>query len=77
MRRILLTFSSVCALFFEGAAVADQTDSRLDALFAELRTGDAIDAQETTDRIVDIWADAPSDTIDVLYGRAKASADAG
>ena len=59
------------------AALADQTDARLDLLFAELRTGDAYSAEETTGRILDIWADAQSDSVDLLYARALESADSG
>lgn len=74
MRLFLLTvFSSLAA----AAAAADQTDPRLDALFAELRTGDAYSAEETTGRILEIWADSQSDSVDLLYQRAEASADAG
>jgi tetratricopeptide (TPR) repeat protein len=57
--------------------MADQTDPRLDTLFEELRTGDAYSAEETTQRILDIWADSQSDTVDLLYQRAVASADGG
>ena len=60
-----------------GVARADQTDSRLDGLFEELRAGDAAAAELTVGRIVAIWSDSQSDTVDVLYGRARASADAG
>lgn len=59
------------------AASADQTDPRLDALFKELRTGDAISAEATTQRILDIWAHSSSDTVNLLYQRALASADQG
>lgn len=59
------------------AALADQTDQRLDTLFEELRTGDAYSAEETTGRILDIWADSESDTVDVLYARAVECADHG
>ena len=79
VRQILLTLSSLCAVLIGAAApaCADQTDARLDALFAELRTGDAIDAEETVDRIIEIWADSQSDTVDLLFARAKTSADEG
>ena len=58
-------------------AMADQTDPRLDHLFEELRVGDAIRADENVARITDIWADAQSDTTDLLYARAEFSADNG
>ena len=79
VRPKILMLSIICASLVGGAtfALADQTDTRLDSLFLELRNGDAIDAEETVDRIIDIWADAPSDTVDLLYARAKASADEG
>jgi len=52
------------------SAHADQTDPTLDALFEELRTGGAINAQANADRILEIWADSQSDTVDLLYARA-------
>ena len=51
-------------------AAADQTDPSLEALFAELRDGTVIDAQATTERIVEVWAMAPSPTVNILYERA-------
>jgi tetratricopeptide (TPR) repeat protein len=74
MRLILL---AVLLGLGASAAGADQTDPRLDGLFLELRNGDAVSAEETTDRILEIWADAQSDTVDLLYARALASADGG
>lgn len=70
---LLIVFSAV----FSTAALADQTDPRLDALFAELRSGDAYSAEETAQRIIEIWSDSQSDTVDLLYARAVESADAG
>jgi len=58
-------------------AYADQTDPRLDQLFEELRTGDARDADASAARIEEIWSDSQSDTVDLLYQRAVAAADAG
>jgi len=58
-------------------AAADQTDSRLDGLFEELRVGEAIRAEENVNRILKIWADAQSDTVDILYQRAEESAAMG
>ncbi len=70
-----------CAFFLGLAAslpaAADQTDPRLDALFEELRVGDAIRAEENVGRILEIWADSQSDTVDVLYARAEESLDHG
>jgi len=70
-----------CALFLGLApvlpAAADQTDQRLDKLFEELRVGDALRSEENIARIIDIWADSPSDTVDLLYARAELSADNG
>jgi len=60
-----------------GPVFADQTDPRLDDLFAELRSGEAVSVEQTTDRILEIWADSASDTVDLLYARALASAEAG
>jgi tetratricopeptide (TPR) repeat protein len=58
-------------------AAADQTDPRLDTLFEELRVGDALRAEENVARIIDIWSDSQSDTVDLLYARAELSADNG
>ena len=58
-------------------AAADQTDPRLDGLFEELRVGEAISAEENIARIIEIWSDAESDTVDILYARAKTSANNG
>lgn len=58
-------------------AAADQTDPRLDLLFEELRSGDAVRAEENVQRIIDIWSDASSDTVDLLYARAEVSVDNG
>lgn len=58
-------------------AAADQTDPRLDGLFEELRVGDAIRAEENIARIIDIWSDSQSDTVDLLYARAELSANEG
>ena len=75
MRKLFAVFLSVFAL--SSQASADQTDPRLDLLFEELRTGDAVRAQENVDRILEIWADASSDTVDLLYGRAEDAAHNG
>ena len=69
--------TGICA-FLLGLAIslpaaADQTDPRLDALFEELRVGDAIRAEENVVRIIEIWSDSQSDTVDVLYDRAQES----
>ena len=67
-----------CALLVSAApARADQTDPRLDALFEELRGGDALSAEATVGRILEIWADSQSDTVDLLYARAIECLDAG
>ncbi len=71
----------ICALFCFGVmaapAWADQTDPRLDQLFEELRVGDALSANDTASRIVEIWSDSQSDTVDILLTRASESYDAG
>lgn len=69
---------ALCGVFAVAAPVrADQTDTRLDPLFEELRSGDALSAEETTARILEIWADSQSDTVDLLYARAIEAADGG
>lgn len=75
MRLFLLALFGIIGL--APAALADQTDPRLDSLFEELRGGDAFSSEETTSRILEIWADSQSDTVDVLYTRAIDSADGG
>ena len=69
----LIVFSLAAAM----PAAADQTDPRLDALFEELRVGDAHRAEENTARIIDIWSDSQSDTVDLLYERANLAANNG
>jgi tetratricopeptide (TPR) repeat protein len=69
--------SGICAIFafavMAAPAAADQTDPRLDLLFEELRTGDAIRADDNVRRIIEIWSDSQSDTVDILYARAEES----
>ncbi len=67
----------ILLLALTAPAGADQTDRRLDGLFEELRAGEAIRAEENIARIMEIWADAQSDTVDILYDRAVKSADRG
>ena len=71
----------ICAVALFAAlvvpAAADQTDPRLDMLFEELRMGDAVSAEENVQRIVEIWSDASSDTVDLLYARAQFSIQGG
>jgi tetratricopeptide (TPR) repeat protein len=71
MRQVLGFLASLAAA--GGAAHADQTDSRLDLLFEELRTGEAIRAEENVARIIELWSDAQSDTVDLLFARAEES----
>ncbi|WP_411818481.1 tetratricopeptide repeat protein [Hyphococcus sp. DH-69] len=76
--RICALFSGLfLAVFAAFPALADQTDPRLDSLFEELRVGDAIRAEENVARIIEIWADSQSDTVDLLYQRAELSANNG
>lgn len=74
MRLLIAAFVCVAV---SGAAHADQTDPRLDLLFEELRGGAAVRAEENVARILDIWSDAQSDTVDLLFERAEESADRG
>jgi predicted Zn-dependent protease len=66
-------FLILLASLLAGPAFADQTDPRLDLLFEELRTGEATRAEENVARIIEIWSDSPSDTVDLLYARAQES----
>jgi len=68
---------AIIFLALSSAAHADQTDPRLDVLFEELRTGAAVRAEENVARIIEIWSDSQSDTVDLLYERAEQSADRG
>ena len=74
MRKLL---AAILWLGFSSAASADQTDPRLDLLFEELRGGAAVKAEENIARIIEIWSDAQSDTVDLLYERAEQSAEVG
>lgn len=58
-------------------ARADQTDPSLEALFTELRDGSVLDARETTGRIIEIWATAPSPAVNILYERVNESIEMG
>ena len=75
MRLFLFAFLGV--IVGAGPAMADQTDARLDALFEQLRTGEAADAETLAAEIDAIWTDAQSDTVDLLYERALMAIDAG
>lgn len=70
MRACFAFFAALAAM---QPALADQTDPRLDMLFEELRAGGAINAEENERRIIEIWSDAQSDTVDLLFARAEAS----
>lgn len=74
MRLFLFAFLGV--IVGAGPAMADQTDARLDALFEQLRTGEAADAETLAAEIDAIWTDAQSDTVDVLIARALESLEA-
>lgn len=60
-----------------GPALADQTDPRLETLFGELRSNDTPSVEATVGRIVDLWSDSQSDTVDILFERARQSFDEG
>jgi len=75
--RIAFIIALLTAISATVPALADQTDSRLDALFEELRAGNGDNAGSIVERIEEIWRDSQSDTVDVLYVRAEAAADAG
>jgi len=64
----------VCGPVLTGTSLADQTDPALETLFSDLRTGTPLDADGLAAGIVDIWTDAASDTVDVLYARAEEAA---
>lgn len=76
MRAFFFSFAVLLMGALPVGAMADQTDPRLDGLFEELRTGEAIDSELTAARITEIWAQPQSQTVKILYDRAKASADA-
>ncbi len=59
---------------FMGPARADQNDPALEALFLELKDGTVLDAEETTNRIIEIWSKAPSPTVTILLSRAMEAA---
>ena len=70
-------FLALIASLFASSALADQTDPRLDLLFEELRTGQAARVDENVNRILEIWSDAPSDTVDLLFARANMAIEQG
>lgn len=70
MRFLYVLFACLAAAL---PASADQTDPRLDLLFEELRTGDALRSEENIARIIEIWSDNDSHTVDLLYARAEES----
>ncbi len=74
MRLFLFAFLGVLA--GSGPVSADQTDARLDALFEQLRTGEASDAETLAAEIDAIWTESQSDTVDVLIDRALESLEA-
>ncbi len=75
MRTLLSAIVGLAAA--SNVALADQTDPRLDMLFKELRTGEAVRAEENIARIIAIWSDAQSDTVDLLFARAEESIERG
>ncbi|WP_306249751.1 hypothetical protein [Parvularcula sp. IMCC14364] len=72
--RFFLLITALISLFLAPTAFADQNDPGLDALFQELRDGTALDAEETSQRILEIWSTAPSPTVTLLYSRAYEAA---
>ncbi|MEO0398744.1 MAG: hypothetical protein AAF224_04900 [Pseudomonadota bacterium] len=70
MRFAVFMFVVVIA-FGLAPARADQRDPRLDGLFQVLKTASPLDAPAVRRQIADIWADAPSDTVDLLIDRAE------
>ena len=58
-----------------GPALADQTDPRLDALFADLRASDgtAADAARTQSEIEALWYAPPETGVGLLFDRAVAA----
>ncbi|MGD9509930.1 MAG: tetratricopeptide repeat protein [Geminicoccaceae bacterium] len=73
---MLLLFATVLAL--NRAAAADQTDPRLDGLFARLRTaGNASDAVAIEAEIWRIWGEITDPDAQALYARGTAAMAAG
>ncbi len=72
--RLLVVVAALLSGF--SSAAADQTHPELDRLFQALRGEDEADAQRTVARILTLWSDAQSDTVDLLYARAAASVEA-
>ncbi|MCI5047003.1 MAG: hypothetical protein MRY59_05850 [Aquisalinus sp.] len=72
--RFFLSVFIVLNFFLVPVSFADQNDPSLDALFQELRDGTALDAEETSQRILEIWSTASSPTVTLLYQRAYEAA---
>lgn len=71
MRRLILTLLLVMPLFAVVPASADQTDERLDELFARLlATSDPREARTIEHLVWGIWLQSGSDTVDLLMQRS-------
>lgn len=73
----VLRLGLALAIVLSVPARSDQSDPMLDALFVAIRSGDSIAAEEIAARIREIWSQSQSDTVNLLYDRAFASAAAG
>lgn len=58
-------------------ALADQTDPGLDQLFADLAKGHQREASATVERIEELWAEAESPSVALIYDRAEQALAAG
>jgi tetratricopeptide (TPR) repeat protein len=69
-----MTILAVCHLFVGSPAMADQRDSRLDALFERLQeTSDPVDAATTQQRIWQIWIESDDAASSQLMRRGMAA----
>ncbi len=76
LRRFIAVF--VLSLGLIGFALADQQDSRLDALFTALAAAaDAAEAEPLEARIWQLWSETERPEINALFSRGRAAMDSG
>ncbi|MEL7030111.1 MAG: tetratricopeptide repeat protein [Pseudomonadota bacterium] len=75
--RLFLVSLALVAAPMATTVSADQADDRLDRLFAELAEAGPEEAAALEARIWELWSDAPSPTVDLLFERAEVAAASG
>ncbi len=76
--RIVVVLALLAAVLGGRPTLADQTDARLDGLFAQLQTAESADAAHPVEaQIWGIWMQSGADRIDGLMGAGVAALNAG